>query len=108
MDNLPEGVTWIDDGTGDPWVCDEDNNRTEVKFFGTKELALEALLSLKNCYGTTNSWQCEDCTNCSQCWYCKACEDLIKCMGCLSCADCTNCSNLTGKDGEIDWHAQAD
>ena len=44
---------------GKEWCVDENNNKNSVSYWGSKEKAEKALISLKNCSG------CSDCIGCS-------------------------------------------
>lgn len=60
----------------DGWLTDGRNNRASIRYFGSREAAEKALLSLKNC---------TDCENCTDC---------------VDCADCASCTGLKNINGE--------
>jgi hypothetical protein len=69
--------------TAEKWLRDDAGNRASVVYFGSEEVAREALQSLKGC---------RNCVNCSNCWRCSYCSNCWRCSGCWDCADCSDCS----------------
>jgi hypothetical protein len=67
---------------GKAWV-DKNNNTWEEIYF-TKEEAIKASKTLKDCYN------CVNCKNCVSCRSCATCKD---CVSCFNCSDCYNCSS---------------
>lgn len=53
------------DQSGDVWFVDENDNRASVRYFGSREKAIESLESLTSCYS---------CVNCISCYSCYSCE----------------------------------
>lgn len=63
----------------DGWLHDENGNRNSISYWGSREAAERALLSLKNCHN---------------------------CVNCLDCSDCSGCSDKRGVKGDNGDHAQ--
>jgi len=76
----------------DGWLIDERNNRSEIAYFGSREAAEKALLSLVDCDNCINCSYCSDCSDCSGCSYCSDCSRCSDCSGCSYCSGCSGCS----------------
>lgn len=66
---------------------DNDSNISTVKFWGTKERALEAHETLQHCFG---------CKNCEYMEYCDWCEECTDCTNSERLEKCHNCDNNIG------------
>jgi len=71
---------------GHVYLVDEYNNIASIKIFGSKESAIKALCSLKNCYN------CVNCINCINCQLCDFCFDCTDCHHCFKAGRCSNTS----------------
>lgn len=78
--------------SSDSQVSDANGNICQIKFFGSRKAAQEALDSLIDCIDCVN---CTNCVNCQQCFNCKNCRDCLSCFDsekCDQCAYSTHCS----------------
>jgi len=73
------------------WLFDEDGNRCSKAFFGSFELAAEALSSLIYCKKCVNCSDCYRCYDCSDCYRCSHCSDCSRCYDCSDCSHCSDC-----------------
>ena len=84
------------------FVQDQFGNKATFKTFGSREAAVAALDSLKDCVGCEDCVECNGCRNCSKCGRCVDCVGCNACVGCKKCVACKSCehmANVTGFDG---------
>jgi len=72
------------------WLKDYRGNKCSVEYFGSREVAQEALNSLKDC---------DNCINCSVC---------SRCSGCSDCSDCSDCSHVAWLDNKKKLNGDTD
>lgn len=92
IDNVTgEGTVFQD---GDYWF-DHWGNRWSVSNF-SKEEAIAAAYSLRNCWGCTDCTDCADCVSCTYCTNCVNCKHCESCWHCQHCDMCTACEHSEG------------
>ena len=81
----------------DGWLIDARNNKANIAYFSSREMAEAALKSLKDCDECIN---CSGCSGCSRCSYCSRCSDCSDCSRCWDCWGLRLQKNIQGKEGE--------